>query len=75
MLVYKLTLQSLHQLLACVEGDISLVGGSRPSEGRVEICRGGVKGTVCDDLWDINEARVVCGQLGYSNASECTTQH
>ena len=34
----------------------------------MEIFKNGQWGTVCDDNWDLNDARVVCNQLGFSEA-------
>ena len=50
----------------CQDGELQLMNGSSPSryEGRVEICFGGVWGTICSDGWDSREATVVCRQLG-----------
>ncbi|XP_041470836.1 scavenger receptor cysteine-rich domain-containing group B protein-like [Lytechinus variegatus] len=50
------------------ELEVRLIDGESASEGRVEVFYDGSWGTVCDDGWNLRDARVVCRMLGFQTA-------
>ena len=51
----------------CTDFSTRITGTSVPYIGRVEICIDQQWTTLCQSDWGINEAKVVCKELGYSN--------
>ena len=54
----------------CNNNEVRLNGGASNYEGRVEVCYGNQWGTVLDDSFNRNAARVICRQLGHDPPCE-----
>ena len=66
-------------LETCIDGEVRLRDGFDKNQGRVEVCYGGVWGTVCDDGgWadgGRQNAQVVCQQLGLESQGRTVNKH
>ena len=59
---------------AFISSTVRLVNGNEAHEGRVEVFHNGSWGTVCDDYWGIEDARVVCRSLSYRDSLSAPSQ-
>lgn len=61
----------IYFVAGCNDWDVRLVNGSTQAKGVIEVCINDTYGSVCNEGWSDEGARVVCDNLGYSrqNAS------
>ena len=52
-------------------GEVRLLEGNSPLEGRVEVCKDSNWNGICDAGWNDADARIICRQLGFSDVGMC----
>ncbi|KAL4239801.1 scavenger receptor [Mactra antiquata] len=58
----------MRQPIIAIGSQVRLAGGITSSSGRVEVTKDGITwGTVCDDEFDVNDAKVICRMLGFTD--------
>ena len=59
----------------CQTGEVRLQGGPNVREGRVEICINNAWGTVCNNLFGVDDAIVTCTQMNFSSEGIAYISH
>ena len=59
-------------MTGCPEGDVRLLDGNSPLEGRVEVCNNNEWNSICESGWNNPDAKVVCRELGLADVGKCS---
>ena len=62
----------VHSITIHYNTTLRLIDGRSANEGNVEVFHEGQWRFICDDYWDIRDAKVVCRQLRFTKAMIAT---